>query len=157
MLIIVGGAISFAIIFTSREGRGDLNIGGKNPGFRFWFKRDIHSPRPSQKKKPNPSVHHSKFWLEIKQEHKKPWRYPLTKTQHIYIGRNRNNQIILNDPACDTKQAVIYWDAKGGRFKINNLSATSPTMINKRIITQQNLGDGNTIGLGNTKMIFRER
>ena len=157
LLIIVGGVISLAIVFTSKEGRGDLNIGGKNPGFRFWFSRDVQLSRPSSNKELGLVEHPSNSWLEIKQAHKKPWRYPLTKTQHVYIGRRNDNEITLNDPMCDARQAVVYWDALSHRYKINNLSTTSPTMINNRRITKQNLGDGNTIHLGNTRMIYRER
>lgn len=91
-------------------------------------------------------------WLEVKGTR---WRYPLRNQQHIYIGRNSNSQIRLTDPAADNVQAVIYWDR--GRYRINNLSATRPTLVNGRVITSQRLGNGNTIQVGYTKLIFRSR
>jgi pSer/pThr/pTyr-binding forkhead associated (FHA) protein len=83
------------------------------------------------------------------------WIYPLDGKTQIYIGRREDNDIRLNDPLANTRQAVIYWE--NGRYKINNLSARMPTTVNGRPITKQNVGDGNTIQMGRTKLIFRDR
>lgn len=82
------------------------------------------------------------------------WEYSLDGKQIVYIGRLPDNDIVLRDPAADTRQAVIYLE--GGRYRINNLSRTKPTRVNRRPITKQNLGDGNTIQMGNTRLIFRQ-
>jgi pSer/pThr/pTyr-binding forkhead associated (FHA) protein len=73
----------------------------------------------------------------------------------IYLGRHQDSQVVLKDKAADTRQAVIYWE--DGRYKINNLSARSQTRVNGRPITKQNLGDGNSITMGRTVLIFRDR
>jgi pSer/pThr/pTyr-binding forkhead associated (FHA) protein len=83
------------------------------------------------------------------------WIYPLDGKHQVYVGRRADNDLRLTDPAADTRQAVIYWE--DGRYKINNLSRRTPTRVNKRPITKQNLGNGNTIELGRTRFIFRDR
>lgn len=83
------------------------------------------------------------------------WEYPLDGKPVVYIGRRKDNDIVLRDETADTHQAVIYWEK--GRYRINNLSKDIPTRVNDRPITWQNLGDGNTIQTGRTKLIFRER
>jgi pSer/pThr/pTyr-binding forkhead associated (FHA) protein len=80
--------------------------------------------------------------------------FPLDGKKMVYIGRREDNDLVLRDPTADTRHAVIYWE--DGRFKINNLSSRTPTQVNNRPITKQNLGDGNTIQMGHTKLIFRQ-
>ena len=104
---------------------------------------------------PQPSTTHPRFYLEIKLRHSPNWVYPLDGKAMVYIGRRADNDLRLTDPTADTRQAVIYWE--DGRYKINNLSSRVPTRVNKRVITKQNLGDGNTIQMGRTKLIFRDR
>ncbi len=82
------------------------------------------------------------------------WEYLLEGKPTFYIGRRQDNDIVLLDPTTDTRQAVIY--LQEGRYRINNLSPRVPTMVNGRPITMQNLGDGNTIQMGNTRLIFRQ-
>jgi len=82
------------------------------------------------------------------------WEYPLESKPTFYIGRRQDNDIVLLDPATDTRQAVIYLHES--RYRINNLSPRVPTMVNGRPISMQNLGDGNTIQMGNTRLIFRQ-
>jgi pSer/pThr/pTyr-binding forkhead associated (FHA) protein len=73
----------------------------------------------------------------------------------VYIGRRPDNDIVLRDPDADTRHAVIYWDPNRGRYRINNLSSRG-TMVNGRPISMQNLGNGNTIRMGRTELIFRQ-
>ena len=92
-------------------------------------------------------------WLAIKG--RPEWRFPLDGRKTVYIGRRRDSDLVLRDKTADTRQAVIYWE--GDRYKINNLSSRTPTKVNGRPITKQNLGNGNTIQMGRTKLIFREK
>jgi len=73
----------------------------------------------------------------------------------IYLGRGDDNHIRLaKDSTADKRHAVIY--VENNRYYINNLSPRG-TWVNKRLITKQVLGDGNTIQIGATLIIFRER
>ena len=71
----------------------------------------------------------------------------------VYIGRRSDNDIVLRDPAADSRHAVIYLE--GGRYRINNLSPKG-TRVNNQWITWQRLGNGNKIRMGNTELVFRE-
>jgi len=104
---------------------------------------------------PRPPTAKSCFYLKMKLRHRPNWTYPLDGKAMVYIGRRADNDLRLTDPTADIRQAVIYWES--GRYKINNLSARTPTRVNKRVITKQNLGDGNTIQMGRTKLIFRDK
>lgn len=113
------------------------------------------NPEPPAQRPSPTATHTSQAFLEMKLQRGPNWVYPLKGRRHIYIGRRDDNDLRLTDPTADTRQAVIY--REDGRYKINNLSAKRPTLVNGRRITKQNLGDGNTIELGNTKLIFRDR
>jgi hypothetical protein len=118
----------------------------RGAGSRSEEQRDRLSPRPFIK---------PRFYLEMKLRSGPNWVYPLDGKLQVCIGRREDNDVRLNDQLADTRQAVIYWE--NGRYKINNLSARMPTRVNGRPITKQNVGDGNTIQMGRTKLIFRHR
>ncbi len=131
--------------------------------FGMFFKIDAARPQPpSLKSMPQPRAAQAspattdrRAWLAIKQRGRADWRYDLNGTAMVYVGRGGDNQVILaHDPAADTRHAVIYLE--GGRYYINNLSARG-TRVNSRAVAKQVLGDGNTIQMGNTKIIFHER
>lgn len=132
----------------------DTNRGG-------WQTRPQQRPQRRPQQRPvsppplSPAPTGSRFCLEMKLLHGDSWTFPLDGRTQVYIGRRADNNLRLTDPAADTRQAVIYWE--DGRYKINNLSPRVPTRVNSRPITKQNLGDGNTIQMGRTKLIFRDR
>jgi hypothetical protein len=101
------------------------------------------------------SGHVPQAWLVIKRRGKRDWTYPLDGQMPIYLGRGDDNHIRLaKDSTADKRHAVIY--VENNRYYINNLSPRG-TWVNKRLITKQVLGDGNTIQIGATLIIFRER
>jgi len=116
--------------------------------------REKPRQRPTQPP-PESFIAKTCFYLEMKLQRGPNWVYLLDGKAQVYIGCHADNNLRLTDPTADTRQAVIYWE--DGRYKINNLSARTPTRINGRPITKQNLGDGNTIQMGRTKLIFRDR
>lgn len=135
-------------------GRAEFYIDTNRGGWRLDAKEAKSQQRRAQPP-PRPPTTRPRFCLEMKLRHGSNWIYPLDEKSQVYIGRRADNDLRLTDPAADTRQAVIYWE--DGRYKINNLSTRTPTQVNKRFITKQNLGDGNTIQMGRTKLIFRDR
>jgi hypothetical protein len=97
----------------------------------------------------------TRIWLAAKVRGGPDWEFPLEGKRTVYIGRRDDNDLVLRDRTAATRQAVVYWE--DGRYKINNLSSQTPTRVNNRSITKQNLGDGNTIQMGRTKLIFRQK
>ena len=130
-------------------GRAEFYIDASRGGWRAEPRQ--HRGRPP----PRIAAGRQRYYLEMKLQRGPNWIYPLDGKTVVYIGRRPDNDLVLRDPTADTRQAVIYWE--GGRYKINNLSRRVPTRVNGRPITKQNLGDGNTIQLGRTKLIFRDR
>ena len=150
LFILVSGIILLVMLFGSGRGRGSLRVGSAELNIDFdkgWQKQ----PKPKATNKAPPAGN-SRYFLEVRGT---TWRYPLRVPSTIYIGRNPDSQIRLKDHTADSRQAVIYWE--DNRFKINNLSHRVATLVNGRRITKQNLGDGNTIQLGRTRIIFRDR
>lgn len=151
LFIFAGSIILLVVVLKHHTGSGSLRVGQAELKIDFdrgWKKTSVQEQRQVRSKK----VDNGQYWLEVKGT---SWRYPLVNHRPIYLGRAPDSQIRLKDPAADTRQAVIYWE--DNRYKINNLSAQTPTRVNGRLFTKQNLGNGNTIQMGNTKLIFRER
>jgi hypothetical protein len=146
--IAVAGVILLVVITYSQRGSGSLRLGEAE--LKIDFERGWQWA-PSQGKVASRN-NQSRYWLEVKGTR---WRYPLVERHPIYLGRAADNSVRLKDPMADGRQAVIYWEQE--RYKINNLSSRVPTLINGRRFAKQNLGDGNSIQMGRTRLIFRER
>lgn len=128
--------------------------------FEFKGERPSNPLRAPEDPKPqaNPPQRHvvqTKAWLAIKQHGQRDWTYPLTPNAHVYIGQRADNQVRLaHDPNAEERHAVIYFENK--RYYINNLSTQKGTHVNAHPITRHVLGNGNTIVIGRTKIIFHE-
>lgn len=110
---------------------------------------------PKAKSAPVQKSNVPRVWLAIKRRGKSDWRYSLDGHDRVYLGRGDNNHIRLaNDLMADERHAIIY--VESGRYYISNLSLRG-TRVNNRLVTQQVLGDGNTIQIGATRIIFHER
>lgn len=155
-IAVTAAIILVAVLINSRvqaglklPGRAEFYIDTNRGGWRE--KSRQRPPQPP----PQSPVARARFYLEMKLQRGSNWVYALDGKAQVYVGRRADNDLRLTDPAADTRQAVIYWEDE--RYKINNLSARTPTQVNGRPITKQNLGDGNTIQMGRTKLIFRDR
>jgi predicted component of type VI protein secretion system len=72
--------------------------------------------------------------------------YPLEGPE-LFIGREQNNDIIINDPEVSRRHARLF--AKGGSYGIEDLGSTNGTLINgQRIAGQTILRGGETINFG---------
>ena len=155
LFVLVAAIILLVVVLSSDKGNGLLELFGRAKLEINFEKKGWQKPSTKQKHQPIhiPARRQYRYWLEVK--HKK-WRFPLDERSAVYIGRKSDCTIQLTDPGTAPKQAVIYWEE--GRYKINNLSSRHVlTKVNGRPITKQNLGHGNTIEMGRTKLIFRDR
>lgn len=154
VFVVITAVIILVAVLVNERVKAGVKLPGKAEFYidaeRGWLKRPQSSTSTADS-----VVHKPKTYLEMKLKHGTNWIYSLDGKGQVYIGRRDDNHLRLKDEAADNRQAVIYWE--DGRFKINNLSSKRPTLVNGRPITKQNLGDGNTIQLGNTKFIFRDR
>ena len=129
-----------------------FHIDTSRPGWRRSPKGDN---RKSERKLPKRDRRPYRMWLVAKVQKGSNWEYGLDGRAQVYIGRRFDNDIVLQDPDADTRHAVIYWDSNRSRYRINNLSSRG-TKVNGRLISMQNLGNGNTIRMGRTELIFRQ-
>jgi len=158
LIFFLGSAFLIAlalIIFTRvkariRTGKAEFTIDASRPG---WHRAPPESPRKSRRRPSGRAQRPYRTWLVAKVRNGPDWEYSLDGRQQVYIGRRSDNDIVLRDPAADTRHAVIYWHK--GRYRINNLSPRG-TRVNNRLITMQNLGNGNKIRIGRTEFIFRQ-
>jgi hypothetical protein len=148
VFILAAAVIILVAVVISERVRAGITLPG-----RAEFYIDVHkgwrvSTQPRGQVGP-------RFYLEMKLRRGPNWIFPLDGRPIVRIGRNPGNDLLLTDRSADGEQAVIYWE--DGRYKIVNRSARVPTRVNNRPIIRQNLGDGNTIQMGQTKFIFRDR
>ena len=157
LFIAVAAVIMLVAVLVNQRVKARVKLPGRAE-FYIDASRGGWRAEPQQRRArppPRPPTAKPRFCLEMKLRRGPSWVYPLDGRRQVSIGRGASNDLRLTDPTADTRQAVIYWE--GGRYKINNLSARVPTRVNKRVITKQNLGDGNTIQMGRTKLIFRDK
>jgi hypothetical protein len=164
LVFVVGGVVVVLVaISINSEVNAQLKLPGRAEFYidtsrDEWRKRASSSGDVEQRHSANAPPRSSpkpRFYLEMNLKHGPNWIFPLDGKSQVYIGRRQDNTLKLTDSTADTRQAVIYWE--DGRYKINNLSSRVPTKVNNHKFTRQNLGDGNTITMGRTKLIFRDR
>ncbi|MDP1809462.1 MAG: DUF3662 and FHA domain-containing protein [Actinomycetota bacterium] len=78
--------------------------------------------------------------------------YPL-KSKSITIGRQADNDIVLDSPGVSRHHARL--DLDGSAYRLVDLSSTNGTFINDEEVDQALLADGDNISLGNVVLIFR--
>lgn len=154
VFVLVSGIVLLVVVLTSGRGKGRLTLPGR-ASLEIEFDRGWQLPPSTRDRGKKPVGSQPHFWLEAKGAGGKRWQYLLDGRSQVYIGRRDDNDIVLQDRQADSRHAVIHWEQ--GRYKINNLSPRVPTRVNGRPITKQNLGSGNTIQMGRTKLIFREK
>ena len=72
--------------------------------------------------------------------------YPL-EAQEIYIGRDLNNDIVINDPEVSRRHARLF--VQGSSYVIEDLGSTNGSMVNgQRIVGPYNLNSGEEITFG---------
>lgn len=149
LFILVAGVILVLMLFRSNRGSGTFKVGGNELRIDFENSRGFQHPirRPRQ----HADAPSARCYLHVKGTQ---WRFPLGK-QHVYIGRGADCHIRLRDSHIDSRQAVIYLD--DGRYRINNLSQTTPTLVNGQSISKQSLSNGSRIRMGQTEFIFRDK
>jgi diguanylate cyclase (GGDEF)-like protein len=88
------------------------------------------------------------WFLIIRSSHEELREYTLKPGSNT-IGRNYENDIVLNDNAASNYHAVIYFDEPNNSVKLQDLESTNGTSVNgKRIIEPQILENEDQIRIG---------
>lgn len=154
VFILVGAVIMIIALIVNLRLKARLRLPGKAEFYidtsrSGWTK----APKGVPIRKQGRDRRQYRTWLAAKVRGGPDWEYVLDGKTQVYIGQQPDNDIVLRDPAADSRHAVIYLEE--GRYRINNLSRKG-TKVNNRWITWQRLGNGNKIRMGNTELIFRE-
>jgi FHA domain-containing protein len=80
-----------------------------------------------------------------------PKEYPLTVVNGI--GRSDENRICLSNAGVSRYHAVITAVARG--FTIKDLGSQNGTFVNGQRVTDKQLADGDSIGVGSVRFLFR--
>ncbi len=72
----------------------------------------------------------------------------------ISIGRQLQNDIVLDEPSVSRQHAQIRW--RFGRFTLNDLGSSAGTFVNREQIREIVLQAGDVISLGNATLIYGE-
>jgi hypothetical protein len=79
--------------------------------------------------------------------------FPLTDDV-VVVGREEGAGVSIHDPEVSRRHARISWQA--GRYILEDLGSTNGTYLNdERVTTPQSLQPGDTIGMGQTVLIFQ--
>lgn len=76
----------------------------------------------------------------------------------IKIGRVPWNDLVLEDPQVSRKHCLVYHDEGTRLHVLQDLDSSNGTYVNgKRIDGPVNLIDGDTISVGKTELVFKDR
>lgn len=70
-----------------------------------------------------------------------------------YLGRSEDNQIQIARPGVSRRHAVVAATSSG--FTVKDLQSQNGTFVNGERITERPLADGDTIMIGDTRIVFR--
>ncbi len=71
----------------------------------------------------------------------------------VVLGRSRDADLQVDDPNVSRQHAVLYWE--GDRVYVKDLGSTNGTLVNGRPITAGPVDAGDTLTVGNSKIIVR--
>lgn len=116
------------------------------------FKKTIFDP-PSVIKEANYEVRtrRTKPYLLVLEGPLKGREFQLNK-DILLIGRDKSNDIALEDPLISRRHASIYFF--DGKFRIKDLGSTNGTFLNNTRVSESKLNDRDKIQLGRTVIQF---
>ncbi len=78
----------------------------------------------------------------------------LTRTPAV-IGRLSGSDVVLSDPNVSRRHAELRRD--GDRWWLVDLGSTNGSTVNEKLVKEHELHDGDELGFGTTKLIFKVR
>lgn len=91
--------------------------------------------------------------LVVKYKDKMLYKF-LLKFKNTSIGRNPNNDIVIDNTAVSSEHAVITFD--GSKFTIKDLGSKNGIFVNKKLVKTCKLFNGDIITIGKHEIVFEE-
>ena len=91
--------------------------------------------------------------LVVKYQDKMLYKF-LLKFKNTSIGRNPNNNIVIDNTAVSSEHAVITSD--GSKFTIKDLGSKNGIFVNKKLVKTCKLFNGDIITIGKHEIVFEE-
>jgi pSer/pThr/pTyr-binding forkhead associated (FHA) protein len=91
--------------------------------------------------------------LVVKYKDKMLYKF-LLKFKNTSIGRNPNNNIVIDNTAVSSEHAVITSD--GSKFTIKDLGSKNGIFVNKKLVKTCKLFNGDIITIGKHEIVFEE-
>jgi pSer/pThr/pTyr-binding forkhead associated (FHA) protein len=76
----------------------------------------------------------------------KGFRFRIKATETTHIGRETDNDVVLDDPATSRHHAEIVF--RDGRYVLTDLKSANGTYVNEQRVTERPLADGDAIRIG---------
>ena len=70
------------------------------------------------------------------------------------IGRNPTTDITLLDDGISREHAIILYDADSDSYSLEDLQSTNGTQVNGKRVRSVELGHGDEIEIGQTRLVF---
>ena len=76
------------------------------------------------------------------------------RPRQLVVGRGRGRffsairRVWVTDPTVSEQHAALTWDPAAARFRLHHRSATNPTLVNGRAVTETLLHDNDVIQMG---------
>jgi len=70
------------------------------------------------------------------------------------IGRDPRNEVVLNTAEASRRHAVV--ERRGDSFYVRDFNSTNGTWVRGQRVSEQALEDGDTIRIGNVRMVFKK-
>ncbi|MFC1461461.1 FHA domain-containing protein [Verrucomicrobiota bacterium] len=74
------------------------------------------------------------------------------KRDRTTIGRNHNNNIVLNDGAISSQHCYI--SHRGGHYILHDLNSTNGTKVNSKLVTEAELAPKHVLQIGSLELMF---
>ncbi|MFO0599458.1 MAG: FHA domain-containing protein [Myxococcaceae bacterium] len=81
---------------------------------------------------------------------------PLQGVDQLSVGRQPDNDLVLDDPSVSKKHAILRWDAENSRCTVQDLGSTNGTFLNAsvRIRRETTLKNGDILSFGEVQYWF---
>lgn len=80
------------------------------------------------------------------------FRFRVKPEQKAYMGRDADNDVVLDDPGTSRRHARIEF--KEGKYVLTDLGSANGTLVNGQRVVEQALDNGDRIKIGQDELVI---